>query len=89
MNVISETAISNEFTTWWKDTPDSFITHIKNALKSSLGKMLSWVYYFQHKTLNMVLVAPKIRIYFPREIWIWKILNPDSNVINDRMLSFL
>ena len=29
---------SNKFAIWSKDTPDPFITHIKNPLKSSLGK---------------------------------------------------
>ena len=28
----------NKFVTWPKDTPDLFITHIKNPLKSGLGK---------------------------------------------------
>ena len=32
---------SYEFATWPKDTPDPFITHIKNLLKSDLGKNLS------------------------------------------------
>ena len=40
---------SNKFATWPKDTPDPFITHIKNLLKSGLGKKLSWDYYFWHK----------------------------------------
>ena len=44
MNVISETAISNEFTTWWKDTPDSFITHIKNALKFGENVIMSLLF---------------------------------------------
>ena len=29
---------SNKFGTWPKDTPDPFITHIKNQLKSGLEK---------------------------------------------------
>ena len=40
---------SNKFATWPKDTPDRFITHMKNLLKSGLGKKLSWDYYFWHK----------------------------------------
>ena len=45
----------SKLATWPKDTPDLLITRIKNPLKSGLGKKLSRVYHFRHKTLTMTL----------------------------------